>query len=455
MNLKRLLTRITGKEFYQTRNGKIFANLSSSIVFKFTNMLISFLMVPITLDYLDETRYGLWAALSSVLSWFFIFDIGIGNGLRNKYTELKAKGRIPEIRQYVSTAYLLFGMIALLIIIAFVIANFFIDWSSMLKAPASMGRELSETVAIVFAVMCVNFVLRLINPILNADLKNAVVDGLSSLAHILTFVGVILLSKFTQPSIIKYALLYTGSNLAMTLAASVYLFTTTYKHISPSFRSIRFNLWNDLVSVGLKFFLIQISQMVFAHTTNFLVSNLLGPRYVTDYSINMRYFTMASMLFAMMVHPLWSGYGDAYHRGDQRWIMITFKRLLKLMAAVSAVLVMMIILQKPVFHIWLHGKILVDYRLSTLMVIYYILTMIIQIYNPFINSTSKLKLQMITCLPTAALFLALAVFLIRVAGMGSEGIVISLILCRALPLAILTPLQAHKILNGAKGIWAQ
>ena len=107
------------KKYYRTRNGKIFANLSLSVIFKYVNVIIGLIMVPITLNYLDKTRYGLWTALYSILSWIFIFDIGIGNGLRNKFTELKAKNEVDGIRSYVSTAYLIFGFLALLIAVIF------------------------------------------------------------------------------------------------------------------------------------------------------------------------------------------------------------------------------------------------------------------------------------------------------------------------------------------------
>ena len=59
-----LISKLSNKQYYKTRNGKIFYNVSATIILKFINMFISFLMVPITLDYLDKVRYGLWAALS-------------------------------------------------------------------------------------------------------------------------------------------------------------------------------------------------------------------------------------------------------------------------------------------------------------------------------------------------------------------------------------------------------
>ena len=57
-----------------SRNALIVRNISLSSTIKVISIGISFIIVPITLSYLSKAEYGLWAALSSVLSWFFIFD---------------------------------------------------------------------------------------------------------------------------------------------------------------------------------------------------------------------------------------------------------------------------------------------------------------------------------------------------------------------------------------------
>ena len=130
-----------------------------------------------------------------------------------------------------------------------------------------------------------------------------------------------------------------------------------------------------------------------------------------------------------------------------------FKRLSRLWIVLLLVLVLMILIQKPVFHIWLKGKISVSYSLSALFFVYYGLYMYNAIYNPFINSTSKVKLQMYVYISMTVLYFIMAVFFVRILHMGINGILLSLVLFHALPLAIVTPIQAHKILNGAVGIW--
>ncbi len=49
--------------------------------------------------------------LSSIVGWFSFFDIGLTQGLRNKFAEAKAKGDDELAQVYVSTTYAILAMI--------------------------------------------------------------------------------------------------------------------------------------------------------------------------------------------------------------------------------------------------------------------------------------------------------------------------------------------------------
>ncbi|MDZ4121264.1 MAG: oligosaccharide flippase family protein, partial [Candidatus Cloacimonadaceae bacterium] len=297
--------------------------------------------------------------------------------------------------------------------------------------------------------------IKLINSVLLADMKNAVNDGLSVLAHLLCLVGIILLSKLTTPSLLKYAMLYTGANMIVMLVASIVLYSTLYRKIAPRISSIRIALWKDLVSVGAKFFVIQIAAVVFFQTTSFILSTLVGPESVTDYSITQKYFSMMSLGFAMLAQPLWSGFGDAYHRQDFSWVKKTIKRLHWAWLILVIGMVGMIAIQKFVFRLWVGELIEIDYALSLLFVVYISFQMWNTIYASFINSTSKLKLSLYLAILLVPPFIPGAVLLVKYMDLGAKGLLINLILLQALPAAIIGPIQTNRIINNVRGIWNQ
>ena len=80
-------------------------NISLSFLYKAVSIIISFITIPLTIKYLDPSKFGVWITLSSIIAWFSLFDVGLGNGLRNKFTEAKTRGEYDLIRIYVSTTY--------------------------------------------------------------------------------------------------------------------------------------------------------------------------------------------------------------------------------------------------------------------------------------------------------------------------------------------------------------
>ncbi len=93
------------------RSVKAKKNIIVSFGLKGVSVFITFLLVPLTLNYIDVTGYGIWLTLSSVLGWLNFFDIGLGNGLRNKLAEATAKNQNELARSYLSTTYAAFLII--------------------------------------------------------------------------------------------------------------------------------------------------------------------------------------------------------------------------------------------------------------------------------------------------------------------------------------------------------
>ena len=96
------------KEFFTNgheRTLKAKKNIAASFLIKGLNIGIGLILVPLTINYLNPTKYGIWITLSSVIGWFSFFDIGLGNGLRNRFAEALANKDHNLARTYVSTTY--------------------------------------------------------------------------------------------------------------------------------------------------------------------------------------------------------------------------------------------------------------------------------------------------------------------------------------------------------------
>ena len=62
-------------------------NVFISLGIRFIDILTGLILVPVSLNYLDPQRYGIWLTIESIVGWFILFDIGLGNGLKDKFAE--------------------------------------------------------------------------------------------------------------------------------------------------------------------------------------------------------------------------------------------------------------------------------------------------------------------------------------------------------------------------------
>ena len=173
-------------------------NIGVSLILKGASILISFILVPLTLDYLNSYEYGIWLTLNSVLSWIYLFDIGLGNGLRNRLTEALAAKNFELGKIYVSTTFFFMTLIVVAFYLLFLVAQVFLNWYDILNVDPNQVSHLNSLVTIVFAFFCLSFIFRIIGNIYMAYQLPAVNDLLSFISHALSFLIIFILIKTTE-----------------------------------------------------------------------------------------------------------------------------------------------------------------------------------------------------------------------------------------------------------------
>jgi len=188
------------------RSVKAKKNILASFVIRGCNIAISLVLVPLTIHYVNPTQYGVWLTLSSIIGWFTFFDIGFGNGLRNKFAEAIAKGDHELARIYLSTTYAILSMIIAFVLIVFFCVNPFLNWASILNAPRGMAGELSTLALLVFVFFCLQFVLQLITTIITANQQPAKASFFNFLGSLFSLTIIFILTKTTAGSLIYLGL---------------------------------------------------------------------------------------------------------------------------------------------------------------------------------------------------------------------------------------------------------
>ena len=435
------------------RSVKVYKNIVALFTIKGAAMLIGFVVVPLTLHYLDSTRYGIWITISTFFSWLALFDIGLGNGLRNRLAESVAKNDLTKARIYVSTTYAGLAIIFTGVYVLFYITNLFLNWTSILNTSVEFKDELSLLVRIVFLFFCIQFVLNLINTIALAKQEPALTQAFGLLSNILSLVGIYLLTEYTSGRLIYLGVLLAGVPLVTGLTINIVLFNTRYKSIKPSIKFVHFSELKSLLNIGLKFFLLQIIALIFYQTNIIIIAQLFGPVEVTPYSIAFRYFGIASFVFTTILTPYWSAITDAYTKGEISWIIKVMGSLKRIWLGLFVFVVVLFFLSNILIHIWIGDYVKVDSQLYFVMGVYVLIISLQAIYSSFLNGVGVVMIQFYTAVALAFFHIPLAIFFGRLYGI--KGTLFSLIFFGIIQVIVLE-IQYRKIINHSdSGIWSK
>ena len=209
---------------------KMFMNKGLSII-------LSMMYVPLFLDCLDKTRYGIWIAIMGLINWIGFLDIGIGQGLRNLLSVSLAKGDNDTAKKLVSTAYVSVGTIFSVLIILFLSAYNFVDWYKIVNAPTAMANEINILVLFVVCLMCVNFILGVIKSVFFAFQEPQKNSDMSLITQALSLLVVFIFSKVGRvDNLLPIGFTLTLIPCIVYFGYSVYFFAGRFKHVAPSFK---------------------------------------------------------------------------------------------------------------------------------------------------------------------------------------------------------------------------
>jgi len=419
-----------------TRTKVVKRHIVLTFLYKGLAIGLSYLLVPLVVSYLDVERYGIWVTMLSVTSWVAFFDIGLGNGLRNKLAEALAVKDIRLAKTYVSTAYVTVSGIVSVVFVALISIAPFIPWTKVFNTASVGSAELSKVVLIGGGVSLINLVLSLCNQIFYACQQASYAALRQLLMNLFALLAVVLLIHYTSSTLLY---LSAGYGLAMLLSS---LLLTEYLYLKRRdiFPSPRY------VDLGKKFFIIQIAGLIIFATDNIIITHILGPAQVTPYNIVFKLFSIITMAHGLIMAPLWSAYTDAYAKGDIQWIKKVLKKLNLLMIPIVVVVAVLIGFAKEIVSVWVGPAIVIPHYLPLFMGIYTVVFVWNNIYAYFANGLGKIRPQLYCSIIGGVVNIPLSVYFARNLGLGSSGVILGTIVSLSI-FAVVGPLQTHRIIQ--------
>lgn len=436
----------------QQRSSLLKKNILASFLLKGWSAVVVLLLVPATLHCLGDYKNGIWLTISSMLLWIDNMDIGLGNGLRNKIAEYLAHDDEQRARQLISSTFALLSCIIIPVMLLLVVIILSCDTYHFLNASAVLVTDLDEVLVMTIVLVCTTFIFKLIGNFYMGLQLPAVNNLLIALGQTLALIGTYVVYWSGSHSLMHIALVNTAAPLVVYLLAYPITFWYKYPHLRPSLRLVDFKEARTVVSMGVQFFVMQISGVILFMTSNILISNFFTPAMVTPYQITYRYFSIMLVLFTVICMPFWNATTDAYERGDIAWIRKATRKLRLMTIGILVSMVLMVLLSEFVYAVWIGQDIHIDLRMSMVMAAY-IFTLIYSMrYSYFINGIGKLRLQLFFTTSAAILFIPLAYVVVQ----WTDSILwFMTVMCLVnIPGLIANRIQFNKLINGtARGIW--
>ena len=371
-------------------------NIAASLVLKCVSILISLQVVPLTIDYINPTKYGIWLTLSSIIAWLSYFDLGFAHGFRNRFAEAKAKGDIRLAKEYVSTTYAVLFLLFSVILLITLMVNKYLNWSSILNIDAVYNEELHIVFGLLACFFCINIVASVFTTMLTADQKPALASLIQTGGQVLAFVCIYILTKNTTGSLSALALAFSGIPCLLLLVVSILMFYgKRYKIVAPSLHYIRFSLTKKILGLGGQFFVIMISMLFIFQFINIILSRVEGPEAVTQYNIAYKYFNVLNMVFVIVLTPFWSAFTDAYVKKDYNWMSGIVKKLEFLWLLCIPILILMVLCSNFFYQWWVGNSVSISFSLSICMAVFMFFYTSANLYMILINGTSMVCLQLI------------------------------------------------------------
>lgn len=427
-----------------TRTQAIKRETSISLLVKMIGLGISYLLVSATVGYLNPERYGIWVTVLSIVSWISFLDIGLGNGMRNKLVQALVNGDKYKAKEYVSTTFYSIIMISSLVAILVLVLSFLLDWQKFFNTSVS-AEELAMMFLITGLFFAANFALTTFNQVFYAYQRPSLTSVVVLLSNLFAVIAIATLKKHVSENLILLSLLYGVSQLTARIIVSA-LFFKIHAEIKPSIRHFSSSRIREVMDLGVRFFLIQISAIVIFSTDNMIITQLLGPAEVTPYNVSHKLMSSITFVSSTIMTALWSAFTDAYERRDIVWIKRIINKLLKGMLLAVLVMIAIYLFSPTIFRIWLGDSVKVPNSLVLSMGIYILVVTWTSIFSHFVNGIGRLNLQLIMGVIGAIMNIPLSIIFASWFNMGTIGVVLASI-CSVSLFGIAGPIQTYVILK--------
>lgn len=378
----------------------LFQNVLGAFAVKGLSLVVSLFTLPAYMRFFqDQNVLGVWYTVLSVLSWVLNFDLGVGNGLRNKLALALAVNDQERARQVISSAYFMIGGLVLALTAVGLTLIPLADWNDFFNVETALipAETLVQVVRYAFVGIALQFFFRLVSSILYALQKSAVNNAISLITSVLQLAFVLLAPVAAPAQSLKlFSLGYVFCANLPLVVATVLVFWGPLKDCRPSRRWVTASCAKGVLSLGGMFFFCQVFYMIIANTNEFFITQYTDPANVVEYQIYNKLFTLAGTLFMLGLTPVWSAVSRAVAEGDFLWLRRINRQLFWMTVAAAAAEFAILPFLQILVNLWLGTEaITIRYSYAFVFALFGTAMVAQTSVSTIANGMGRIKLQML------------------------------------------------------------
>jgi O-antigen/teichoic acid export membrane protein len=424
----------------------------SGAVARSLNILVQALSISLTVRYLGKERFGVWATISTIITWLSVANFGIGHGLTTRVSAFQAESDREAAYRSIFSAWAIVLFLALAALPVCLLAASLLPWPSILGVTGPLAaKEATPTVFVCVLLVLAALPLNTFGSVLlgyqRSDIVNATAVVSSTAGLALLFVATRL--GWGMPALAATLMLPALAAAAVQAALASRLGFVRFARRYFSAHEAR-----SMLRLGSKFLLLQLFGIMIFETGALIIAGKFGAAEVTPYGVTNRVAMIVMIvmtIMAIVMTPLWPAYGDAFARGDTAWARRVFFKSVRVVVGIWVVAaVALAVAGKYLIRWWAGPDAVPSDGLLWAMLLYTLAYGCGLVVAQPLNGSGHLNTQVLAAVVTAALNIPLAIFL---AGrLGVWGVVMSqagLMIVLAIPIQLV---GVFRVLDPTRGV---
>ena len=312
-----------------SRKKNALTGFSADIIGQIISQILTFIAIPIYLNYLSDVEYGYWLTIGSVVIWISISDFGIGMALGRALMSVRAKltnqKLDQEINFLINTSLLLFlGCSILFFLVGLFVYPFTVDWFGInLKGITSY----KTTYFLCIIAGSLSMPLSVFAGVIESSQKLALNRNIVTLGNMLNIlISIFLVHKLKVIEALGYSLL-----LAVIIKSFVaFFYASRLINLKISLNYFKKRHVKKLLKTGGYFQVTTIANTVSTNTDNLFISSFIGVNFVPTYNFTSKLFQIFSISIASKIsQALFAGASEIIDKSQTIKLQILFNTLIK------------------------------------------------------------------------------------------------------------------------------